>query len=366
MRIDFNAMNSYLPDKKILKGIEKIRSFIHDKLPRDRVGHTKTDVLSMKQKESLEKRLNDLIGRETGKKQKREKQQIGLYEKYLDELRKIPSYKTTEEIKLGDKIRNSDNDLVAEKILIVNKKDLLPIIAACVDSKNADDYLTGPEIILRREKNHGKDMAMGNNPYFTRLELILMGEMSLISSVISWAKVEDKIENFSSYVKNNEKFIRSDIVKFIDGCLDDIHRSQERLAYDLTGKEELKNTALRNVVISLKRPMCLGTYPAYGITISGNGEVIYDGKAHVKIKGKKSGKIPAEKINGLIAGFEKYDFFSLQDRYERHATDLPSFIISIEVDGMVKRIKSDLGVFHGLDELAETIDKIADSSKWIK
>jgi len=69
-----------------------------------------------------------------------------------------------------------------------------------------------------------------------------------------------------------------------------------------------------SVIIKLIRKGA-GDDPKYSLTITGDGNIVYEGKENVKIKGKRTEHINEKNIMILLADFKKIDFFSLNDFY---------------------------------------------------
>ena len=128
-----------------------------------------------------------------------------------------------------------------------------------------------------------------------------------------------------------------------------------------------------DLVIMMERTVCFGACPAYRLTIYGDGRVVYEGKAFVAVEGTQTTQISAEKVQELVVAFEKAGFFSLEDSYTVPATDLPTTITSITLDGQSKRI-SHYGIGGNpevdnapkeLYELENKIDEIVNSEQWV-
>jgi hypothetical protein len=102
--------------------------------------------------------------------------------------------------------------------------------------------------------------------------------------------------------------------------------------------------------------------------------VTYEGKAHVRRLGTATGKIPKQRLDGLLNELEKAGYFSFAGRYTanepacgRYATDLPSVISSVTVDGRTKRIEHDYGCGGApgaLVVLERRIDEVVASGQW--
>jgi hypothetical protein len=101
----------------------------------------------------------------------------------------------------------------------------------------------------------------------------------------------------------------------------------------------LRNTPPpQDAIITLHRTMCFGTCPVYRITIYGTGEVVYQGYYFVRVKGPRTAYISQGQVRALVEEFAELDFFDLEDSYIVPATDLPSTILSLSVDGRSKTV----------------------------
>jgi hypothetical protein len=127
---------------------------------------------------------------------------------------------------------------------------------------------------------------------------------------------------------------------------------------------------IKNVVITLERTVCFGACPEYTLTIWGDGTVTYEGRRFVKIEGTRTITINEEKIRQLLSEFQRVDYFSLDDSYEEFgATDMPSAITSLTINGKTKTVRHYHGDFTApeqLTELEDRIDEIVNSDQWIK
>jgi hypothetical protein len=125
-----------------------------------------------------------------------------------------------------------------------------------------------------------------------------------------------------------------------------------------------------DMVITLERTMCFGTCPVYKLTIYGNGEIVYEGKKHVKEQGNRTARISEDKVRGLISEFERLGYFELKDSYiARGITDMPSAITSITIGSRTKAVRhyyGDKSAPRDLMELEKRIDTISGSSQWVK
>jgi len=126
---------------------------------------------------------------------------------------------------------------------------------------------------------------------------------------------------------------------------------------------------LKSAIISLERSGCLGPCPVYKITIYGSGKVVYKGEKFVKVVGERTITVDREKIEKLLADFEKSGYFSLEDKYEGGPTDATSAITSITLSNKKKTIND----YHAspnspaiLRDLENQIDAVVNSGQWVQ
>lgn len=121
--------------------------------------------------------------------------------------------------------------------------------------------------------------------------------------------------------------------------------------------------------IRLERTVCLGTCPSYSVEISGDGSVVYQGRACVAETGERRAQIPANEVRDLFAKFQDADFFTFRDRYEAQVTDNPTTTTSIAFDGksksVVDYVGASAGMPHKVTALEDAIDATADTKRWI-
>ena len=125
------------------------------------------------------------------------------------------------------------------------------------------------------------------------------------------------------------------------------------------------------IIITIEREACFGSCPVYSAQIYADGTVVYDGEEFVKVKGKKQHIISRENLKKIIQAFEQIKYFSLKDKYAsaengmKGPTDLPTTTTSIFLNGKRKKVVNYFGAPKELDELENTIDKIAGLSEYI-
>ena len=153
------------------------------------------------------------------------------------------------------------------------------------------------------------------------------------------------------------------------------------LALSLWNGQALSQHIPPDTLITLEKPGCFLGCPDYIVTISADGTVTFEGKANVKVKGKGQSHISREKVQLLIAAFEKAKFFSLRDQYlgkedgcRQLWADSDSAITSILMNGKSKTVNHYLGCHRKgripyprvLSELEEMIDEVANTKQWVE
>jgi hypothetical protein len=127
--------------------------------------------------------------------------------------------------------------------------------------------------------------------------------------------------------------------------------------------------------ISLERRPCFGACPVYTVTLERSGAVIFEGRRFVADTGTFTGSIPAARADSLFLELDAAGWFTFADRYgmgepgcERFATDLPSVVTEVRIDGRAKRVEHDYGCAGApakLEALERRIDEVAEVRKWV-
>lgn len=124
------------------------------------------------------------------------------------------------------------------------------------------------------------------------------------------------------------------------------------------------------ILITLKRTVCYGFCPAYTVAIQGDGTVIFKGEKPYEYLGEHRTRISRRDLLRLLGGFRDADFYSLSDEYVFDVYDVPTFEISIEMDGQQKKVKDHEGLNVGMPvsivDLENLIDDVASSERWTK
>ena len=122
-----------------------------------------------------------------------------------------------------------------------------------------------------------------------------------------------------------------------------------------------------DLVIMMERTACHGTCPIYKLTISGDGNVIYQGQDFVQVKGEQTASLSPAQIQDLVSAFEQANFFKLTDYTHEDTTDSPSVITSITLNGKTKTVNhyyGDSSAPQALFDLESKIDEITNSKQW--
>jgi hypothetical protein len=126
--------------------------------------------------------------------------------------------------------------------------------------------------------------------------------------------------------------------------------------------------------ITLERTACFGRCPVYRLAVSPSGVLTYEGTANVRRIGTATGQVSADRVTALVSELERAGYFSFANRYSsaeatcgRYATDLPSVITSVTLQGRTKRIEHDHGCGAApgaLTVLEQRIDEVLESSQF--
>jgi ankyrin repeat protein len=123
------------------------------------------------------------------------------------------------------------------------------------------------------------------------------------------------------------------------------------------------------VVMTLERTGCFGMCPGYSVEIHGDGTVKYTGKSFVVVTGEHRDRLSTEQVSELIDAFRTVDYFSLEDEYSYPVTDNPTYLTSFRIDQVEKQVTDyvgdEAGMPEAVSELEATIDRVADTKKWI-
>src|SRR5215472_12305424 len=139
--------------------------------------------------------------------------------------------------------------------------------------------------------------------------------------------------------------------------------------------------------LTLERTECFGSCPVYRITLSGSGDVRYEGYKFVATEGQVDDRLTARQLGELIAAINECNFFALRESYQSDfdgcpaiLSDLSSATISVTLGGRTKRIQHYIGCVERsrdtsgdfvpyplkLYNLENRVDEVVGTKRWIK
>ncbi|OAO01561.1 hypothetical protein A8B75_14385 [Sphingomonadales bacterium EhC05] len=121
--------------------------------------------------------------------------------------------------------------------------------------------------------------------------------------------------------------------------------------------------------ITLERSSCYGMCPDYTVTISGNGEVTYEGRYYTLVEGEHAYEISKTAVMDLLDDFRKSDFWSFREKYEAAVNHSPTYTLTFNAGKQQKKIENysglEMGMPTAIHDLENTIDKITDTERWV-
>ena len=124
----------------------------------------------------------------------------------------------------------------------------------------------------------------------------------------------------------------------------------------------------RAVSIAMERGPCFGRCPVYRVEVNDSGKVVYEGRGFVTERGRQEATIPAADVQALAREIEAAGFFDLRDNYPPAATDNPTVVTTVTIDGRSKRVEHDLSSSAApaaLETIYRRIDEVTGVRRWI-
>jgi ankyrin repeat protein len=122
------------------------------------------------------------------------------------------------------------------------------------------------------------------------------------------------------------------------------------------------------ITITLERTGCFGSCPSYTVTVSTAG-VVFEGGGFAVASGKHTESVDPYEVRKLARKFVAADFYSMESSYRWGATDLPTYRLSISIDGQTKEIVDYAGEQVGMPaiiaDLEEEVDQFGRTERWI-
>jgi ankyrin repeat protein len=127
---------------------------------------------------------------------------------------------------------------------------------------------------------------------------------------------------------------------------------------------------LRTLSLSLQRTGCLGSCPGYTVTLSGTGDITFDGQGFIAIPGTHHAHISQAAVLDLLQRFRAANFLSGLDTYECSWTDMPSQTLTLSLNGISKKVfdygGSVVGLPDAIEALEAAVDTATDTDRWVK
>src|SRR5664279_1403806 len=98
-----------------------------------------------------------------------------------------------------------------------------------------------------------------------------------------------------------------------------------------------------NVTITLKRSGCYGSCPSYTVTVSTSG-IALEGRGDVVAAGKHTDTVDPNEVRKLAKRFAAANFYSMDAKYVTPVTDIPTYLLSITIDGHAKEVVDYMGI----------------------
>ncbi|HLK89148.1 MAG TPA: DUF6438 domain-containing protein [Polyangia bacterium] len=135
------------------------------------------------------------------------------------------------------------------------------------------------------------------------------------------------------------------------------------------GAEQLAKTP--EALIQMRRGGCPpGVCPVYSVSFFLDGTIVYDGEANVAVLGRRTAKLPPERLTALLSQLEAMDFLDVSERccVCPDATDQAHLVILDYCPGsLVKTVLHDdtcRSAPPALRVLERAIDQAAGTERW--
>jgi ankyrin repeat protein len=123
-----------------------------------------------------------------------------------------------------------------------------------------------------------------------------------------------------------------------------------------------------SIAIKLRRSGCYGSCPSYNVTITPKG-IVFEGGGFVVASGQHTASVDPEAVRELARQFLEADFYSMSSQYAAGVTDMPGYLLSIDIDGHMKQIHDYVGRWVGMpaviEDLEDAVDELAQTKRWI-
>ena len=140
-------------------------------------------------------------------------------------------------------------------------------------------------------------------------------------------------------------------------------------ALALAGCETMAPAPNEAATITLERSLCFGACPDYTVTITDAGDVTYEGRRFVRVTGVQHAHADRAAVAHLFGQVRAAHFFDLNERYTAPVTDLPTYTVTVAMNGRTKRVVDYAGEMagmpHAVREIEIEIDRVAGTAQWV-
>ncbi len=135
----------------------------------------------------------------------------------------------------------------------------------------------------------------------------------------------------------------------------------------------MENTAATaDTLLVFERTPCYGYCPAYRVTLTTDGALVYEGLSHVATEGFVREQLSPETVDAIRAAVTDARFFEFpaELKCRSQVTDNPAVYVTVQMAGQRKRIDHDRGCtgFPGEDRLLaleDRLDALLGTARWV-
>ncbi|MEZ4774974.1 MAG: DUF6438 domain-containing protein [Bacteroidia bacterium] len=111
--------------------------------------------------------------------------------------------------------------------------------------------------------------------------------------------------------------------------------------------------------LTIQKTGCHGRCPVYFLSVSANGEVLYQGDAFVDKLGRYKKVLTQETLFALVSELEQANFWEMEEEYNNPAVmDLPSVITTCTMNGRTKKVVNRFEAPEIVSALQEKLDHL--------
>ncbi|MBL7816178.1 MAG: hypothetical protein JNL70_14260 [Saprospiraceae bacterium] len=132
-------------------------------------------------------------------------------------------------------------------------------------------------------------------------------------------------------------------------------------------QKEAEKTTRPVLVAKINRTPCFGKCPVFTIELFQNGDVVYNGFAHVARKGRFVAKVSPEFIKGIENKALSIKYLSFANKYPNSPivlADLPVTITFIRIGDAQKQIINNFDAPRDLIEFEQWLEQVFDKLEW--